>query len=496
MCGGRGLGQVFGAAANLVDGGGWTGFRDDVESAASLAGNYALPGSSLVTDNLVSKGSEKTLDSTLGKVAQFATGAAGGGVGESLTGIPSAAEEGAGWTNAANAAGGLVGQPSLGTNISSSVSNIFGGTGGGASTAAPASVSGGTSGDVTSQLTDAFNQGQGTNYGAGGATGGGSPFTTAADTANVGSGASKILDTGSLDSFGTGGDSAASPTSTNYSTPSSSSNVAQTVGSPNVSSGTKGLVDNFSAEQAANAPVTDSLSPKVIADSNAASPGGVDTTLNQQGFLAKNLGGSALVPQGSTPISQAVGGVNSGTTNSIAKAWEDPSTSNILSAIGNNAGPLASVGGLAATALMGNKKLPGEDQIRSEADKLATQGDALQNYLQTGTLPAGLQNALTQASKSAEAAIRSEYAAHGMSGSSAEQDALARVKENVSAQGSQMALQLLQTGIGESQGAAQLYQGILSSALQQDNNLGSAIGRFASSFAGGGNVGGHTIQIS
>lgn len=43
--------------------------RDAVESIAVVAGSYFLPGSSTVTSNLVSKGSQKQLDSTLGKLA-------------------------------------------------------------------------------------------------------------------------------------------------------------------------------------------------------------------------------------------------------------------------------------------------------------------------------------------------------------------------------------------------------------------------------------------
>lgn len=100
----------------------WTPVRDTVESAASLAGNYFLPGSSLLTDNLVSKGSQAQLNSPIGKIAQIGSGLAGSGIGSSLTGIPSASEVGGGWTNIANDAGGLVGDASLGTDIASGVS--------------------------------------------------------------------------------------------------------------------------------------------------------------------------------------------------------------------------------------------------------------------------------------------------------------------------------------------------------------------------------------
>lgn len=69
----------------------FTAVRDTAETAASLAGNYEVPGSSLITDKLVSKGAQKQLNSPLGEVAQFASGAAGSGVGSSFTGIPESA---------------------------------------------------------------------------------------------------------------------------------------------------------------------------------------------------------------------------------------------------------------------------------------------------------------------------------------------------------------------------------------------------------------------
>lgn len=55
----------------------WTDIRDTAESAAVLAGNYYLPGSSLVTSKLVSEGSQKQLGSTVGQLAQLGFGGYG-----------------------------------------------------------------------------------------------------------------------------------------------------------------------------------------------------------------------------------------------------------------------------------------------------------------------------------------------------------------------------------------------------------------------------------
>lgn len=97
--------------------GGWNSIRDTLESAAVLGGNYLLPGSSLVTDNLVSKGSQEQLNSTLGKVAQIGTGLGGAGVGSSLTGIPQSIG-GAAESSALS---------SIGNGISNAASSVSGG---------------------------------------------------------------------------------------------------------------------------------------------------------------------------------------------------------------------------------------------------------------------------------------------------------------------------------------------------------------------------------
>lgn len=57
---------------------GWAKFRDNLEAAAVVAGNYYLPGSSLVTSHLVTEGAQRKLNSDLGRAANLASGAYGG----------------------------------------------------------------------------------------------------------------------------------------------------------------------------------------------------------------------------------------------------------------------------------------------------------------------------------------------------------------------------------------------------------------------------------
>jgi hypothetical protein len=56
----------------------WTDIRDTAESAAVVAGDYFLPGSSLVTSKLTSEGSQAQLNSNLGKLARLGASGAGG----------------------------------------------------------------------------------------------------------------------------------------------------------------------------------------------------------------------------------------------------------------------------------------------------------------------------------------------------------------------------------------------------------------------------------
>src|SRR5271157_24923 len=143
---------------------------------------------------------------------------------------------------------------------------------------------------------------------------------------------------------------------------------------------------------------------------------------------------------------------------------------------------------VALQALRGTQPYKGETQLQQSAAQLGQQGTQLQNYLQTGTLPPGAQAAINQATASAQAAIRSQYAAMGMSGSSAEAQDLAAAQQQGAAQGTNMAMQLLNSGIQSSQMSDQLYQDIMNQSMQQDQDLSAAIGNFAS-MAGGGTGG-------
>lgn len=225
--------------------------------------------------------------------------------------------------------------------------------------------------------------------------------------------------------------------------------------------------------------------------------GGVTGTDFSTPLTASQL---SAVPGGTTDLStlgpgSTVGGVGSAGAETAAGGSTPGNVGTFLKDSAPFLGPAVSLLGLGYDYLKSKQPLPGQPQISSaaaglgsEAAGLTTQGQQLASYLQSGTLPPGVQNSLNTAGDQAKESVRSMYASRGMAGSSAEAEDLASVDQTVATQGTQIATNLLQTGINEQEGgvnatglSAQLYQQILNTALQRDTALGSAIGNFAQS---------------
>lgn len=154
------------------------------------------------------------------------------------------------------------------------------------------------------------------------------------------------------------------------------------------------------------------------------------------------------------------------------------STGDYLSAAG-------SVGGLALTALQGDKQTASEKTLSSIANQQQAQSQQFANYLTSGTLPPGLQAKVDQATKAAEASIKSKYASMGMSGSSAEAQDLANANMNAVAVGADMATQLLNASFNQSGTAVGIYKQLMGQETTNDANLSNAIVNFFSMLAGG-----------
>lgn len=155
----------------------------------------------------------------------------------------------------------------------------------------------------------------------------------------------------------------------------------------------------------------------------------------------------------------------------------------------HNPSLLLAGGGLAANLLAGNKKPVGFGALENQAQSELAQGRQQESYLGNGTLPPGLQQGIDSATQSAAATIRSQYASRGMSGSSAEAQDLASLQQRATTQGAQMAMQLYQQGVQESQLADSIYAQLMGVQQEQDKETSSAVGGFAAALAGMGRTG-------
>jgi hypothetical protein len=141
--------------------------------------------------------------------------------------------------------------------------------------------------------------------------------------------------------------------------------------------------------------------------------------------------------------------------------------------------PLAAAGLTMAGGQGG--ELPGEAALREQAKSLQAQS----TQLRSGQLSPAIQSGLRSASEAAKASMRSMFASKGMSGSSSEVAALADIDQTATFQGAQLAQRMIETGINEAQLSTRLYAALMQQALERDQQLGSAIGSFATALAGG-----------
>ena len=70
-----------------------------------------------------------------------------------------------------------------------------------------------------------------------------------------------------------------------------------------------------------------------------------------------------------------------------------------------------------------------------------------------------------------------------LTGSSAEAQDVAAEQARVQQQGSQLALQMFQQGLNETNMADSIYSSLMQQEMQRDNALGQSIGAFAQSLA-------------
>lgn len=157
------------------------------------------------------------------------------------------------------------------------------------------------------------------------------------------------------------------------------------------------------------------------------------------------------------------------------------SLSNLLSP--RNLVPAAS---LVSTIIRGNQVPPEIQAMTRMARNNAGNGavnSAGATQAMLGNLPGGAQASIDQALAAAQARIRSNYAALGMTGSTPEAQDLAYAELAASAQAFQIGQGMAQTGFtaaaGQNSLASQLYAQILASETARGTALGDALSEFA-----------------
>lgn len=197
---------------------------------------------------------------------------------------------------------------------------------------------------------------------------------------------------------------------------------------------------------------------------------------------AVNTAGSPLAGVEPGSFSSTLGLQAGDATSNIGQFLQAPDLNTGFNALLANK-DLLSLGAAALPLLSGPSAMPGEEQLQNLASQMSSSSTALQGYLRSGTLPPGVQAGLNSARESAKAAMRSMFASRGMSGSSSEIASLANIDQTTAAQGAEIAMKLLDKGIQQSQLSSLLYQTILKNAMEQDKEMGAAVGRFSAALA-------------
>ena len=124
--------------------------------------------------------------------------------------------------------------------------------------------------------------------------------------------------------------------------------------------------------------------------------------------------------------------------------------------------------------------------LTQQAAETGSQAKTNMAYMQSGTLPAGLQDTLRGATNAAKAQIKSNYAQMGLAGSTMEAQAMQQVDQASAGQTAQIAMQLFQQGVGLSEIESSIYSKLLTAQMAQDKQFSDALAGFARGMSGGG----------
>ena len=226
-------------------------------------------------------------------------------------------------------------------------------------------------------------------------------------------------------------------------------------------------------------------------------PSGFDITA---GAPTTTGGGTAALTAGpaTSPLSGLAGSVGSTLSNNAG--WLVPAAALGFEALNQPSvpSPQGLTGNLTGIA---TPETTAGTSLLNTGQSIITQGQGLVQPLASGagpgSLPSGAEAELSQATQSAIATIRSQYASMGLSGSTMEQQAINEVQSNALTQRYNIATQMAQTGLNEintgegvtGQGtgalnsASSIYSNLLDQSLQSDAALQSAVSGFAGQVA-------------
>lgn len=146
------------------------------------------------------------------------------------------------------------------------------------------------------------------------------------------------------------------------------------------------------------------------------------------------------------------------------------------------------VGGLAYNIAAGQKVSPEMKAMSENAKALNAQGQQLMSYLQSGTLPPGLQTAIDNAKAASRARIIANHARNGQATDPSMNSALAQelnqLDLNATALIAQKGQELLTTGMNATNMSTQLYSMLEGMNRQQSQQMGQAIANFAAALSG------------
>ena len=206
------------------------------------------------------------------------------------------------------------------------------------------------------------------------------------------------------------------------------------------------------------------------------------------GAPAPASGTTPLTPQQlGQPAAPAAGGAAAS-----APAAGGSGDKSILDSLGikNPLGAAIGAAGLGYSVLQGQQQQKYSPEMLAQAQSLNSQGQQLLSYLQSGTLPAGLQASLTQATSAAKAKVISNFASQGLNTDPAQNTALAAQLNQIDQQAlistAQIGQQLMTSGIQETGLSSDLYKTLANIDQTQTANIGKSIAAFASSISGSG----------